>query len=263
MSPAFVLRGLGLSGAPSTHFHATQRTACNKRPSHNATPPPTRRRHHSHPPLLQTHPPTTTAANTRQHSLPPPPPPPPTPPCVSTIPRPPSAPHNGAQINALRAQPDAQPTQNTPDTKVRHSCRAPFLSHHAQAYCDLGMVSHTTHHATSRQRGHTSRQHTRCVCTRVARWAGIRLTYGRFHHLPNLGVLHHGHTVPSRAHCFHPPIIRVWLVLCVCRVRFFSLAHLPLPQPRPPPRHHDVAPIDARRAQHAAQSTAQRHVTRK
>jgi hypothetical protein len=59
-----------------------------------------------------------------------------------SAPHPRAHPNSDAQIDALRAQPDAQPTQNTPDTKVRHraphSCRAPFLSHHAQAYCNLG-----------------------------------------------------------------------------------------------------------------------------
>jgi hypothetical protein len=96
---------------------------------------------------------------------------------VSTIPRPPSAPHIGAQINALRAQPDAQPTQNTPDIKVRHRApthavplSSPIMRKPTAILASL--VSHATHHATSRQRGHTSRQHTRCVCTRAGR-AGI------------------------------------------------------------------------------------------
>jgi len=42
------------------------------------------------------------------------------PPSLSFCSRPTRAPHSGAQINALRAQPDAQPDANAPDTKVRH-----------------------------------------------------------------------------------------------------------------------------------------------
>ena len=46
-------------------------------------------------------------------------------------------PYSGAQINALRAQPDTQPDAKHPrhqgETPRSHSCRAPFLSHHACA----------------------------------------------------------------------------------------------------------------------------------
>ena len=53
-------------------------------------------------------------------------------------------PYSGAQINALRAQLDAQPDAKRPrherETTRSHSCRAPFLSHHAQAYPNLALA---------------------------------------------------------------------------------------------------------------------------
>jgi hypothetical protein len=121
---------------------------------------------------------------------------------------------------STRRSADAKHSRHQGETPRPHSCRAPFLSHHAQAYCNLGMVSHTTHHATSRQRGHTSRQHTRCVCTRAG-WAGIRLTYGRFHHLPWVSCTM---AIPfRRAHCFPPNDTCVASVVCVVCGVFSSL----------------------------------------
>jgi hypothetical protein len=67
---------------------------------------------------------------------------------LTHLPPSPSAPHprarpnSGAPINARRAQPDAQPDakrhRHQGETLRSHSCRrAPFLSHHAQDYCNL------------------------------------------------------------------------------------------------------------------------------
>jgi hypothetical protein len=80
--------------------------------------------------------------------------------------------------------------------------------------------------------------------------AGIRLTCGHFHRLPWVPVLHHGHTTSSR-----PSLIRVVGVCSVVHNVIFFLTHHHLSDHNLAhllPTTNVNAPIDARRAQHAA-----------